>query len=276
MRRLLFAATAILLALGLAGVAQAATLQYSGTVGSKLAAGRIKINRSSSTGVATVNMSGGGGLLHTLRLSGSRTGSNYNPVTDPDTSGTIKTIGNEGTAMTGTLGDFQNPPLTSNKLLVKGFSRLCLLQPCGQPGSINFDIPLSLNDGNTGIGIGGLLTKGGFGSIRVSIEAAPWTLGTGTAVNQTGKGAFKTVTASGFIHGAASGTGGGSSTAQVSGLIQLIAPQQVTGIGTGDNNSLQSLFTILTVRFIPEPGLLLLLGAGVVGLGILGRNRVQR
>jgi hypothetical protein len=262
------------LALGIAGAAAAAQLQYSGSIGSKI--GARPINVAAATGVAEVNMSGGGGLLHTLRLLSPLTGSNFAPVTDPDTTGQIKTIGFIGTAVTGTLGDFQNPPLTSNKLVLRGVSRLCLLQPCGSSGSINFDVPLSLNGGHTGLGVGGLLTKGGNGTIRISIEAAPWTLGSGTAVNQTQEGGFKTVTASGFIHEAASGTGGGGSTAVTSGVVQLISPMQVTTLGLEGNISLQSAFVLLKLRFIPEPGLLLLLGAGVVGLGILGRNRMRR
>jgi hypothetical protein len=32
----------------------------------------------------------------------------------------------------------------------------------------------------------------------------------------------------------------------------------------------------MTLHFIPEPGLLLLLGAGVVGLGLLGRSRMKK
>jgi hypothetical protein len=32
----------------------------------------------------------------------------------------------------------------------------------------------------------------------------------------------------------------------------------------------------MTLRFVPEPGFLLLLGAGVLGMGILGRNRMRR
>ena len=153
MRKLLVTTTVILLGLGLAGAAAAAQLKFSGTIGSKLGARRI--NSVMATGIATVNMSGGGGLLHTLRLPGSIAGSNFAPVTDPDTSGTIKTVGFIGTAMTGTLADFQNPPLTSNKVLLKGISRLCLLQACP---FLELDIPLSANDGHTGVGIGGLLT----------------------------------------------------------------------------------------------------------------------
>jgi len=272
MRTLLAPTLVFLLALGLAGSVSAAQLKYQGTTTTKLGAARTKENRIRSSGVATVNVSSGSGLLHTLRLDGGVTGSKYNPVTDPDVSGTIKTIGVEGTRMTGTLWDFQNPPLASNKMLIKGFTRLCLFGPCG---TVNFDIGLSANNGNTGVGVGGLLTAGGAGAIRISIEAAPWTLGSGAAINQTGKGNFKTVVASGFIHEAASGTGGGGSTAVTTGVVQLVSPMQVTTSGVQGNVSLQSLFVLLTIRFIPEPGFLLLLGAGVVGLGIAGRKRMR-
>ena len=273
MRTRLAPTLVFLLALGVAGSAAAAQLKYQGTTTTKLGAARSKQNRILNSGVATVNLSSGAGLLRTLQLGGGATGSKYNPVTDPDVSGTIKTIGVEGTRMTGTLWDFQNPPLASNKMLIKGFTRLCLFQPCP---FFTLDVPLSLNGGNTGVGIGGTMTVGGAGPIRISIQAAPWTLGNGSAVNQTGKGNFKTVVASGFIHEAASGTGGGGSTAVTSGVVQLVTPMQVTTMGVEGNVSLQSLFVMLTLRFIPEPGYLLLLGSGVIGLGIVGRRRLRR
>jgi hypothetical protein len=37
-----------------------------------------------------------------------------------------------------------------------------------------------------------------------------------------------------------------------------------------------ALFSTLTLHFIPEPGLLLLIGSGAVGLGLLGRSRMKK
>jgi hypothetical protein len=36
------------------------------------------------------------------------------------------------------------------------------------------------------------------------------------------------------------------------------------------------LFSTLTIHFVPEPGLILLIGSGVVGLGLLGRSRLRK
>jgi len=273
MPRLLLTAIAFVVTLAFSNSASAVLVDWTGTIESKLAAARrFKVTGEHSglrgSGVATVNGSGAGGLLHTLRLQGGISGSDYSPVTDPDTSKTIPTIGVEGALGTGTLSDFQNPSLTSNVLTVTGFSRLCIItKNCN---GFNLDIPFSVNATNA-IGVGGLLTAGGNGGIRISIEAGPWTIGSGTAINQTQKGNFKTVTATGFAHGA----GSGAADTAASGMIQLISPMQVTTVGAGANNEKQSLFSILTLHFVPEPGFLLLLGAGVVGLGILGRNRMR-
>jgi hypothetical protein len=135
---------------------------------------------------------------------------------------------------------------------------------------LTLDIPFFV-DASNAIGVGGLLTAGNKGALRISIQAGPWTIGSGTAINQTDKGNFKTVTATGFSHGA----GSGAVSTGASGVMQLISPMQVTAIGFGDNNEKQSLFSILTLHFVPEPGFMLLLGAGVVGLGIMGRNRMR-
>jgi len=273
MPRLLGTALALVLSVLFADSASAVLVEWTGTIETKLgSARRFDFTGAHSgirgSGVATINGSGSGGLVNTLRLAGGITGSNYSPVTDPDTSGTLPTIGASGTLGTGTLSNFQNPSLSAGLLKVKGFSRLCLLN-VGCPGPW-LDIPYSV-DASNAIGIGGLLTAGGAGAVRVSIVAGPWTIGTGAAINQTQKGGFKTVTLTGFAHGA----GSGALSTAASGMLQLISPMQVTTVGLGDNNEKQNLFSILTLHFIPEPGFLLLLGAGVVGLGIMGRNRVR-
>jgi hypothetical protein len=275
-RTLSVAAFGCLAAVLMADTAAAVTVRWYGTIESKLAAGRRFDAVTGAhtgirgSGVATVNGSGSPGLINTLRLAGGITGSGFSPVTDPDTSATIRTIGATATMATGTLGDFQSAPLSNNVLTFKGFSRICLLiADCAGP---SLDIPYSVNASNK-IGIGGLLTAGRFGNVRISIEAGPWTIGTGTAINQTAKGNFKVVTVTPFIHNPASGS---SASAATSGVVQLISPMQVTTIGAGDNNDLQSLFSILTLHFVPEPGYLLLLGAGVTGMGLLGRNRFRR
>jgi hypothetical protein len=82
-----------------------------------------------------------------------------------------------------------------------------------------------------------------------------------------------TVTETGYVHGPASNT---STAAKVGGAIQLIAPTQVFTEGVpGGYSDTQALFTRLTLNFVPEPGLLLLLGPGAVSLALLGRRRMR-
>jgi len=270
MRRSTLVILALLLVFG-AGQANAKTLGWHGTLELDLGA-LAKISMQGS-GVATVNNSGGGSHLNTLRIAGGITGTGAAPVTDPDTTPQIKEIVISATLGTGTLSGISGaPPLNPPaKLAVKGFTRVCLFLGC----DINGFLPLNntTNNGATGLGIGGLLTLGNAGPIRISLINGPWTLGTTSGINQTKDGGFVTEVATGFVHGAASSN---SSTATPSGVIQLIAPQQVTTSGIAGNSTKLTLFTTLTLHFVPEPGLLLLIGSGVVGLGLLGRSRIKK
>jgi hypothetical protein len=271
MRKSLGLLLGTLLALAFAGTANAKTLGWHGTLDLDL--GALETLRLGGSGVATINNSSGGNHLNTMRLAGGITGSGTIPVTDPDTTGTIPSIIITATLGTGTLSGISgapplNPPAT---LPVGGFTRVCLFTGCDAGTFLALNN--TTNNGATGIGVGGLLTLGGKGNIRISITNGPWTLGSISGINQTVAGGFVTLSKAGFVHGAASNP---SSTATTSGVVQLLAPQQVSTFGIPANSTQLTLFATLTLHFIPEPGLLLLIGSGVVGLGLLGRSRMKK
>jgi hypothetical protein len=270
MRKTLGLLLGAVLALGVAGTAGAKSQDWHGTITVEL--GELMPLDLIGSGVATVNDSSGSAHLSTLRLTSGITDSGTVPVTDPNapTVHSIRIEGRIGPQPATITGISGAPPLGQNKLPMPGFTRVCVFT-----SNCTTNLPLvhTVNNGNTGIGVGGLLTLGGNGGIRISIEAAPWTLGTGTALNQTVKGNYLTLTRTGFVHGGASASD--SSTATNSGVLQLIAPSQMTISGLQSNSAKMNLFLTMTLHFIPEPGLLLLLGAGVVGLGLLGRSRMK-
>jgi hypothetical protein len=61
-----------------------------------------------------------------------------------------------------------------------------------------------------------------------------------------------------------------------SGVVQLVTANQTTVVGVPGNNDLQGQIMITRLHFVPEPGLLLLLGAGAAGLALAGRSRMKR
>ena len=72
----------------------------------------------------------------------------------------------------------------------------------------------------------------------------------------------------GFAHGPASGT---SSTRNVSGVVQLVAPTLVLTSQAG--LAAIPIYSVLTLRFVPEPGTFVLFGMGIAGLGVACRRR---
>ena len=221
MRKLFVLFSAILVAT-VAGQAGAKTLGWHGTLDLDL--GALPSVRILDSGVATVNNSSGGDHLSTLRLAGGITGSGTAFVTDPDTTAQIPSIRIAADLGTGTITGISGaPPLGANKLKVDGLARVCLVfSNCNTALSLDLATP-----GSNGVGAGGLLTLGGNGAIKISIVAAPWTLGTVSGVNQTADGNFATLSRVGFVHGANSSP---STTATGSGVIQLISPANVVSI----------------------------------------------
>jgi len=314
MKKLLGLGAVVAVVFAVASPAIARPLNWAGTMSSKLA-GDLPTLVVGGGGVATVNNSTGPIPAHlaTLRLAASRglvTGTETVFITDPETAGNgIAAVIIDFEPRTGTFAPISGAVasqalLTDKTLPVGGLAKVCLLstvctdflpllltQPTtnGARYSLTTASPNQLTPGGLqgkrigvpgtgvkGLGIGGLVTVGGNSPIRISVEAAPWTVKTATAVDQTddntGAMAFHNVTRMGFAHGPASGT---TSTAQPSGVLQIVTPSQIrTNLTLGSSKKLGAI-TELLIHFIPEPGLLLLLGSGVVGLAVLGRNRMK-
>jgi hypothetical protein len=276
MRRML---VTTLVALGgilfLASAAQSAPLKWHGTATSQT--GTLPQLIWESSGISTVNNSTGYGHLNKIVAIDPFTGTRTAPVTDPEVTqgaGIVK-LSAVLTGGGGTISDISGGGPVSSNWATFGITKVCLYDPNCNPGGF---LPLNIYEhlaGSTenGIGIGGLLSIGGFGGIRISLIANPWTLGNAAAVDETDGGNFVNRTTNGFAHGPASLT---SSTAKPSGVVQFVTPTQVTTNLTVGSNVLISTINTARFHFIPEPGVLLLLGSGVAGLVLLGRSRMRK
>jgi hypothetical protein len=269
MRALAALAAGVLVGATLATSAFAATLEWQGTLSFPFRT--LPSFEVTGTGVATVNGSGGRGHLNTLRLAGGLTGSTTIPLTDPHHP-TLVTLWPAAQLGTGTLAPISGGgPLTSNTLPVHGNGKLCVLFPgCGN----YLPIPLTLM-GKAGVGLGGIIQVGTLSKgPAFSIVGAPWTIGVASVTEvPTENGGTTTVTAQGFAHGPASGT---SSTAALSGVIQLVTPiKLIPAYRFPEGADILPLFGILKLRFIPEPEMLLLLGWGAAALLLFGRRRFR-
>lgn len=254
--------------LQLAAAAGAEPMAWQGTLAFEFAAG-IEEAAIVGAGVADVGVTNGA-ALRSLAVAGGITGNATVPVTNPDLTVTLRSAMATVTLGSGTLSPFWPPApfgapqLWRGRLPVRGLLRLCSLVDGCVFGPV---LRLTRNGGNTGLGAGGLLTIGaGTSSFAVSVEAAPWTLGTATLPIRTENGTTFAIPRAGFAHGPLSYTG---STALAGGSLQLVTPVAVTSQAGQPFAS----FGVLQLRFIPEPGPLVLLGPGILGLWVLGRTR---
>jgi hypothetical protein len=253
---------------GMAGEAAAKPLNWDGTL--EIDLGPLGPLRFHGGGVATVNGAGNGVQLTKLRVAGGITGSTAIPVTDPDITGTYPLIRVSPRLGTGTLSPFwpvepwPDPQLGANRLPVRGSVLLCTFDPSCNSFQI---LPLTQGAGWIGVGAGGLLTAGGYGIVRVSIAAHPWTVYTAALSVDTVDGGTGVVYETGWIHGPSSFS---SSVAQTGGALQLVTPVEIRS-----NNGLYLPgFSKLTLAFVPEPTGIAPLGTGVLALaGLLAMRR---
>lgn len=262
----------------------------------------------SDSGVGVSTLTTSGGLLHLNTMSlgtGHRddphTGANPNgqvtgislntiiPITDPLVSnGGIVSVhltgirqgmiagpnGNLGVLapVSGAIASSTSPAGGLGTVPSTGMVRICLLaKGCGT--ALPLDAGKTINGVAQGGGVGGILTIGQLGTIRISILGAPYTVKTVTAFNRTNNQAIQTFTEKGFAHGPLSNT---TSTGANSGVLQVITAQHTATVGVPGNSDISGQFGRILVHFIPEPGLLLLLGSGALGMALLGRTRIRK
>jgi hypothetical protein len=249
--------------------ASAEKMQWVGTL--QLDFGRYSPVAFAGSGVATINSSATGPQLEDLRVAGGITGIETIPITDPNITATFRSLRISAQLGTGTLASFwpvkpwPHPQLSRNTIPTRGSLRVCMFTPgC----LLGIQAPFSRHSGNEAVGVGGILTGGGSGDLRISVEAAPWTVYSSTLFIPTNQGGSAPWTRSGWIHGPASYS---SSAATTNGSVQLVSPLVVRSNG----GLYLPGFASLTLRFIPEPGYLLLITAGIVALITLGRSRAR-
>jgi len=191
----MFVFAAVVLALAGGSPAGARLLNFESTVSTAIGTELPALNNTLG-GVATVNNSAGPIPAHlgVLQLAPSRADGQTSAmvaITDPVVAANgIASIRINSQLGTGTFspisgGAASTSVLTQNVMPIRGLSKVCLLST----QCTNF-LPLELTQHAAtsaikGVGIGGLLTIGaGTNPIRISIEAAPWTIKSATKIDQ--------------------------------------------------------------------------------------------
>jgi hypothetical protein len=256
------------LVIGVAGTARAATLDFTGTLSLRSAiylppfvipgAGTAQVTDDGSFHLLSLLLPGGifGPINMSLPLTSGGTA--------PD-SLWLTLTGN----LSGSFGGISGGPPGGGSMGLQGIAKLCFFQP----GTCNAGIFVPLTPvGGAGFGIGGTRTvTGGIGGvIGLTLQDAPWTIGQPVTTIHTPNSTISTpALPGGFAHGPASFT---SSTAQPSGVLQLVT---VSKVFTSLTSALPDfpMVGVLTLHFVPEPGTLLLVGSGVVGVAIFGRKK---
>ena len=165
--------------------------------------------------------------------------------------------------LSGSFSGISGGPPGGGPMGLSGIAKICVwIEPICSSGIF---FPLTPTTGGAGFGIGG--TASHPGAVALTMYHAPWTIGQPTMTIHTPNSTITTPTLPG---GFATPP---SATAQSSGVLQLVTVTKIRGVpGFAEGPA----FAILNLHFVPEPGTLLLLGSGVVGLAFIGRRHHRR
>jgi hypothetical protein len=152
---------------------------------------------------------------------------------------------------------------------LSGIAKLCLVFSGPDCQSAFVLIPFeATGTPPVGLGVGGTQIR--TGAIDFTAQHAPWTIGQPVMTIHTPNTTISIPPLpGGFAHGPGSLT---SSTAQPSGAVQLVTVSKVYTSLTGAFPEMP-MTGILTLHFVPEPGTLVLVGLGVLGLVAAVRRR---
>ena len=253
-----------LLAIGAAGTAGAATLDFTGTLSMRL----VTLPTFVVPGAGTAQVSDDGSFhLLSFLLPGGTFGpiSMSLPTTNNGTLGSVQLTAAANLA--GSFSGISGGPPGGGAMGLQGLAKICVIifVPCELA---HIPLPLTPTAGGGGFGIGGARTVAG--AIAVTMQNAPWTIGQPVMTLHTpGSNVSSPVLPGGFAHGPASLT---SSTAQPSGALQLVTVSKVYTSLTGAFPEFP-VTGVLTLHFVPEPGTLALLASGVAVLALYGRRQ---
>jgi hypothetical protein len=235
------------------------------------------------TGIVRVNGADGLGPLDSVTFitANSAALNTTIPITDPIVTATVASVritsarlrpdlqGNVLAPVSGVLQSTVSQ-LTQNTVPFTGNVRICLFYAGCNSGHIDLVLGGTLDGQMIGPGVGGTVAASS-GTIRVSLEGAPWTVRTVSVSNRTASSGITMFTLAGFAHGPLSLT---SSAATPGGVVQFVTANQVTATGI-PRNDITGQIILHRLHFIPEPGLLLLLGSGALGMAMLGWRRMH-
>ena len=252
MRKFSGVLAAAFIAMGVAGAAHAATLDFSGSLSLRIST--LNPIPVPGSGTATVNGTGVAGHLTSLAIpAGPFAVEKFVlPVTDPTAfpiAGVQVTAQNAGANFVGNGGAGFGGPM-----IINGQSKVCLFGSCSAAVQ-NLSVPLSVV-GNSPPNATAFVT----GAVNLTVIGAPWTTGT-ALIGDPQAGGFSQM----------GGVAPASNTGAAGGQVTLVTPLFIsTNIGA---SSVVPAFGILGISFAPEPGAIAAIGAAFLTLVAVGVSR---